>query len=118
MKIDQLSAFLKTLKSQPEIIEHYNFHDTKKIPKIYQFKYKCIYFLIGLDDEVVYVGETGNILRRINEHRREKPFQSVTFLGFKYYSIESMQRYELQKYEYNAIGYFRPLFNTHGNTIL
>ena len=50
-----------------------------------------IYFLIS-EGEVVYVGETDCIARRIGEHNGNKTFDNFNFFGWIQKSIGNMQR--------------------------
>jgi len=41
---------------------------------------RCVYFLIGENNNVVYVGQTHNLFQRIASHRSNKDFHKVYFL--------------------------------------
>lgn len=64
----------------------------------------CIYFLIR-DEAIVYVGQTVDLTRRINEHKREgkKDFDS--------FSSASVKGRDLDKVESLCILYYRPIYN-------
>lgn len=64
----------------------------------------CIYFLIK-DDTIVYVGQTVDLTRRVNEHKCEgkKDFDS--------FSSVSVKKRDLDKVESLCILYYRPIYN-------
>jgi predicted GIY-YIG superfamily endonuclease len=57
----------------------------KKIGGLRRFKgeaeeFHCVYFLVSKENEVVYVGQTGNLLQRVGAHQSNKDFSKVYYL--------------------------------------
>ena len=57
----------------------------KKIGRLRRFKgeakeFCCVYFLVSEEDEVVYVGQTANLLQRVGSHQSNKNFSKVYYL--------------------------------------
>ena len=64
-----------------------------------------IYFLT-LDEELVYIGQTINVYKRLADHRRDKEFDNAYFLPITKTFLNSIETYFLNKYkpEYNKNG--------------
>jgi|GEM_PF-6377917 len=70
--------FIRTIKPQFR-------QSIKKIGRLRRFKgeaeeFSCVYFLVSEDDEVVYVGSTGNLLQRVGAHQSNKDFSKIYYL--------------------------------------
>jgi len=81
MNIELTEEFVRTI--YPEFRQ-----PIKKIGRLRRFKgeelpylkYSCVYFLVSKEGEVVYVGQTGNLLQRVASHQSNKDFSKVYYL--------------------------------------
>ena len=69
----------------------------------------CVYLLL-CDNEIVYAGKTGNLAKRIAEHRRG----SKVFDAIRYYNVESESA--STRLENEIIKTLEPKFNMHSTS--
>ncbi len=77
------------------------------VTKADQIAFPGVYFLIH-KDTVIYVGKSVDVLRRINQHRRDKVFQR--------WSVIRCERHELNALESEYIRALRPRYNVNGRS--
>lgn len=96
-----------------KVVNEINPHDLVKIrkPKLrinlskeqLKSRLQGLYFLFN-NNEIVYIGKSENILKRIKDHRRKKIFTHYTYIP-----IDS--RVELSIFEFYYINKYKPVLN-------
>lgn len=70
-------------------------------------KISCVYFLF-VDNNLVYIGKTTDLFRRIVDHQKDKIFNNYSYLECKQPELTAVERHYIQKYN--------PVLNTVHST--
>ena len=77
---EKLSVFIKPIQASGPVPQCLDLIASDLKEMVFSGSPSCVYFLISEYDEVVYVGQTVNLLGRIGEHTKTKEFHRVLYL--------------------------------------
>ena len=78
-----------------------------------QRKY-CVYIYYGMMMSTLYVGKTTNFVKRHSQHRKDKYFKRIRFVGQRFYFSEADMNLAAVYY----IGLLNPRYNVESRSFL
>jgi len=91
-------------------LERYNIDDKRNKNETYLTKRIQGIYALFINETLVYIGKSINVLQRIKQHKYDK-YRGTSFTDFVYAKFEHATRGELELYETIYIDYYKPSWN-------